>query len=509
MNFKWEDFLSRHRGRVVVEWEKRLKHDVSEHYTKRSSEELNMTTGEAYDAFRQLITRNDYTRINKFINEITKIRLETGFPLDDVQKAFELYRQIIIPVLVKESPRQLLYENIESINTGLAYTIHRFSKHFQKTHEKYLKEYANRLEQDVTTRTTELKESEHKYKTLVEDISDGYLVLDKEKIDFVNPAFFKMHGYRTTDNIPKSFMSFVARESHEKVKDIITKDIEPGIETDAFEYQRLTKNREHLPTEINFRPSLFKGKNYNLCIVRDITKRVEMEKKNRETERMAYIGKLTASLSHEIRNPLSSIKMNLQILNKTILLKGNDRKRLQISEREIKRLEGILRELLNFAKPVSLQRTPTNINHIIYSCVELLEIKLYRKSIDYKINIDRRLKELSADKGKIEQLIINLLLNALDSVDDFGKIIISTSKENNNGQAYFVIRVEDDGKGIPKEVLVNIFEPFYTTKTKGTGLGLANVKRIVEAHGGIVKVSNAEETGTIFEVLIPMGETNG
>jgi len=507
--FKWEDFLGRHRDRVVLEWEKKLKHDVSDQYMKRSSQELFVTTAKAYDAFWRLITRNDYTLINDFINKITKIRLKTGFPLDDVQKAFELYRQIITPLLIKESPMQLLPENIEIINTVLAYTIHRFSNHFQKTHENYLKAYATQLEKDVATRTAELKASERKYKTLVEDISDGYLVLDKENINFVNPAFFKMHGYGVNEDIPKSFMSFIARESREKVRAIISQDVEPGIEIDAFEYQRLTKDKEHLPTEINFRPSVFKGRNYNLCIVRDIKKRVEMEKKSREMERMAYIGKLTASLSHEMRNPLSSVKMNLQILNKNILLKGNDRERLQISENEIRRLEGILRELLNFAKPVSLKLAPTNINHIMYYCVELLEIKFHRKSIDCEINIDRSLKELPADKGKIEQLIINLLLNALDSVDDFGKIIISTSKENKNGQSCFVIRIEDDGGGIPKEALPNIFEPFYTTKTRGTGLGLANVKRIVKAHNGMVKVFNKKSTGTVFKVFIPMGESNG
>lgn len=506
MKFKWEDFLNRHRDRIVLEWKKKLKYDVSEHYVKRPLKELAMTIGNAYDSFCQVLVYNDYTLINEFINEITKIRLESGFPLDDVQKAFELYRQILIPFLIKESPAQLLCKNIEAINTGLAYTIHRFSHHFQKTHETYLKKYASQLEQDVTARTAELKKSEHKYKTLVENISDGYLVLDKEKINFVNPAFSRMHGYRVTDNIPKSFMSFVARKSREKVRDIIIKQ---NIGTNAFEYQRLTKEGEHLPTEINFKPSFFKGKNYNLCIVRDITKRVEMEKKSREIERMAYIGKLTASLSHEIRNPLSSIKMNLQILSKNILWHGNDRERLQISEREIKRLEGILREFLNFAKPMSLQLAPTDINPIIYSCVELLEIKFYRKSIDCNININRSLKEILVDKGKIEQLIINLLLNALDSVDDFGKIIISTDRETHNDQVCLAIRVEDNGKGIPKNILANIFEPFYTTKTKGTGLGLVNVKRIVEAHDGMVKVYNAKDRGTIFEVFIPLGETNG
>jgi PAS domain S-box-containing protein len=456
-----------------------------------------------------MITRKDHTKINEFINDITKVRLETGFPLEDIQKAFELYRHLILPLLVKESPGHLLCRNIEVINTGLAYTIHRFSHHFQKTHETYLKNYADQLEKDVATRTAELKVSELKYKTLVEDISDGYLVLDKEKINFVNPAFVKMHGYTKDDPLSKSFMSFVAKAGQAKVKDLITQDIEPGIETDAFAYKRLTKDKQHLPTEISFRPSFFKGKPYTLCILRDIQKRVAMEKKSRETERMAYIGKLTASLSHEMRNPLSSVKMNLQILNKSILLKGNDRERLQISEQEIKRLEDILRELLNFAKPVSLQLTPTNINHIIYYCVELLEIKLYRKSIDYKINIDRSLKEILVDKGKIEQLIINLILNALDSVDDFGKIIISTTKNTHKGQRFFVIKVADDGKGIPQEVKANIFEPFYTTKTNGTGLGLANVKRIVEAHHGTIKIVDIRGGGTSFNVFIPMGATNG
>ncbi len=224
---------------------------------------------------------------------------------------------------------------------------------------------------------------------------------------------------------------------------------------------------------------------------------------------MTYIGQLTASLSHEIRNPLSSVKMNLQILSKNIILSGNDRKRLQISKNEIDRLEGILQGLLNYAKPLSLNLGLTNLNDIVCACIELLEIKFHRKSIEYQINIDNNLKEFPADRGKLEQIIINLLLNALDSVDDFGNINTITAQKKIKGKAYAMIRIEDDGKGVSKELLPHIFEPFYTTKTNGTGLGLANVKQIVRAHHGDIKVFNLKDKGTAFEVFLPMGETNG
>lgn len=504
--FNWKIFLDRHRDGTILEWKKRLKEAVSPHYAQRPSDELAGTTTRAFDAFTRVLAFDDYTLINKFINKITKARLETGFPLDDVQKAFEIYRQLIIPILIKESPVALLCKNIEAVNTSLAYTIHRFSNHFQKMHEKYIKDYAKQLEKDVAARTSELKESEFKYKTLVEDISDGYLALNREIITFVNPAFCRMHGYEDKEIIQESFLQLVAKESHKKVKQAITGQKRFEIEPEAFEYLRQTRNGECLPTEINFRALRFKDQELTLCIVRDITKRVETEKKNRQIERMTYIGELTASLSHEIRNPLSSVKMNLQILSRNIILSGNDRKRLQISENEIDRLESILQGLLNYAKPLILKPSLININEIICSCFELLKIKFFRKSINYQLKADNNLRAFPADKGKLEQIIINLLLNALDSVDDFGEIRVLTSEKQQDGSPYAVIRIEDDGKGIGTELIPHIFEPFYTTKTNGTGLGLANVKQIVNAHNGEIHVFNLENKGTAFEISLPMGQ---
>jgi PAS domain S-box-containing protein len=505
--FSFEKLLSRYREQIIHRWQERLFSGVSENYAARDPEELAVTTARAYDAFAKVLADNDYTAINQFINEITKIRLESGFPLDDVQKAFELFRQIIVPILVDESPRSVLSRNIEQVNTCLAYTIHRFSDHFQKMHETCLKEYADRLERDVAARTAQLKESEHKYKTLVEEISDGYLVLEGETIAFVNPAFCLMHGIDDPKQIlMTSFFNLVHKKDREAVRQVVTQNNESGTPASAaLEYRRLTKEGKSLPTEMGFRPSQFEGRRYNLCIVRDITRRVEMEKKSRRMERMAYIGQITASLSHEIRNPLSSIKMNLQILGQNNPFTGNDQKRLQITQTEIQRLETILQQLLDFAKPISLMPGKVDINQVVDFCVTLLEVKFCKIQAECRVKLDLSLPVIMADRAKIEQVVINLLLNALDSVQAGGEVTVTTGIQTLDGADFAVIQVADNGIGIPPDLIPHIFEPFYTTKAMGTGLGLANVKQIVSAHKGHVQVVTPGTGRTAFEVMLPFG----
>ncbi len=503
--FRLDALLMRHRERIIREWRDRLFKEVSDNYAARNPDELARTTARAYDAFFHVLAENDYTAINRFINEITSIRLESGFPLDDVQKAFELFRILIIPVLVEESPKSCLRRNIELVNTCLAYTIHRFSNHFQKMHETCLKEYAVRLEQDVAARTAQLKESEHKYKTLVEEISDGYLVLEQETIAFVNPAFCRMHGINDPKKILMTpFLNLVHTKDRPEVHRLVSRNhvSDPGALA-AFEYRRLIMDGRALPTEMGCRLSRFEGRDYVLCIVRDITRRVKLEKKNRQMERMAYIGQITASLSHEIRNPLSSIKMNLQILGQNHRFTGNDEKRLRITETEIQRLETILQQLLDFAKPVSLVFGDVDITEVVRFCVNLLDVKFRKIQAACRIDPAPSLPVITADRAKIEQVVINLLLNALDSIRPGGKVCVRSWVKRQKETDFVVIQVSDDGDGIPPELIPHIFEPFYTTKIKGTGLGLANVKQIVQAHNGYVHVENKNPCGTVFKVVLP------
>ncbi len=505
MNLFWKNLFNRHRDTVIHQWHQRLKIEISPLYAQRPEGELLMTVGMAFDSFSRVITFNRFMEINQFIKAITRIRLDAGFPLDDVQRSFELFRTIMTPILVEESSRERLCTNLQTVNKCLAYTIHRFSHYFQAKHELHLRHHAQRLEQAVQERTAELKDSEHKYRTLVEEIQDGYLVLKKGMIEFINPAFCKMHGYQPHEMKNRPFLDFISSKNRQLVIDTLDKDISPDPSMNGIVYFRKTESGKSLPTEITFTPSFFKGKKRYFCIVRDITQRVKMEKMIRDNERMAYIGKVTTSLSHEIRNPLSSVKMNLQILSQNKSFQGNDRRRIEISEQQIMRLEKILQELLDYAKPISLQFSSTRINEVVTSCMELLDVKFRHKKIGCNMVLDPDMPLVMTDENKIEQLIINLLLNAIESTDRNGCVTITTAKVIKENKTFSMIRVDDTGNGIPKNLLPNVFNPFYTTKAAGTGLGLANVKRIVNAHKGMINIHALPDAGTGFEVLIPMG----
>jgi signal transduction histidine kinase len=218
---------------------------------------------------------------------------------------------------------------------------------------------------------------------------------------------------------------------------------------------------------------------------------------------MADIGRITASLSHEIRNPLSAVQMNLQILKKNPQLKGNDQKRVDISVREVKRLEKILEELLDFAKPIRLNVKKESLNELLLSSIELLEMKIESENIILKTDLDPNIPLIYIDRQMLIQAVLNLLLNAVE-VSSAGKRIHLCSEYDKEHGEMVVVMVSDEGPGIPENIISEIYKPFFTTKVKGTGLGLNNVKRIAEAHGGRVEARNVLPRGACFTLQIPV-----
>ena len=502
MKFSLAAFLQHRRSEIIGEWVNQLKTEAGEQYAGRPRQELYGTATEAFDAEYNVLVNDDFNYINKFINKITKMRLEAGFLLSDVQKAFELFRSIVIPLLVKETTLEEFFETITMLNKCLSYTIHRFSDHFQSIHEKEILEHNRLLEEEVKIRTTELKESELKYKTLVEEINDGYFVVQNEVIAFANRAFCQMHGYRLDEVLGKKFHFFVDPRNRKKVIEIYNKSLSKKTIPRIFEYLRLTKTGESYPTEIHAKNTHYDNKISNIGICRDITKRVKMEQKVRETEQMAYIGQITTSLSHEIRNPLSAVKMNLQILKKNRKIQGNDQRRIDISVREVKRLEGILEELLDFAKPLQLKYEQHQINNLLASSLELLEMKFKEEAITVITDFKSNLPFIVADGEKLGQAFINILLNALEASGQGSTIEIRSNIDSTCGEGINVI-IADEGYGVSEEQFPEIFKPFYTTKSKGTGLGLSNASRIIEAHRGKIDVENREPGGAVFKVFLP------
>ncbi|MCP3872005.1 MAG: PAS domain S-box protein [Desulfobacteraceae bacterium] len=505
MEFDFSRFLYLKEPEIISNWVEKLHTQVGDQYATRPVEELERTITEAVKANFQVLVHENYDPINTFIDKITVMRLEAGFLLSDVQKAFELYRVIAIGFLLENNlSAKELKETIKKMNLCLAYTMQRFSDHFQDMHQKKILEQNKVLEQMVKKRTAALEESERKYKTLVEEINDGYFVIQDKVIVFANQEFCNMHGYDLENVQGKIFTDFVAKSHRNQVLEIYSGNTNDNDTPQVFEYRRLMKSGEEFPTEIHGKITRYGNKISSIGICRDITGRVKMEQKIRENERMAYIGQITASLSHEIRNPLSAVKMNLQILNKNQDITGNDKRRVDISVSEVIRLEQILNQLLDFAKPLQLNMAVCNISDILNSYIELLEMKFKEKNLSVVTLFNNKVSDVRVDKGKIGQTVINILINAIEASQDFGQIIVRYDLNSEAKNEFVQIIIDDEGIGFEEKNSQEIFKPFFTTKTKGVGLGLANVKRIIEAHNGFVAARKRKEKGSSFSLMIPI-----
>ncbi len=504
MPFDLSAFHRRKRTAIIDAWVARLKTDVGEEYARRPRAELYETVTRAFESFHQVLIYNDYGHIDRFINKITKMRLESGFRLSRVQQAFELYRDIVPPLLAREkTDLKDFHSIITKINQCLSYTIHRFSDHFQAMHEKEIIDHNQRLEREVETRTAALQQSELKYKTLVEEIHDGYFVIQDERIVFANQAFCQMHGYTVEEVVGRGFQFFVDPRDLDEVEHIYTKGLRRKGSPRVFEYLRRTKDGHSFPTEILAKITRYDQRLSSIGICRDITGRVKMEKRIREAERMAYIGQITTSLSHEIRNPLSAVKLNLQILKKNDSLQGNDRRRIDISIDQVIRLERILRELLDFAKPLQMEWRPYPLKPIIDSTLELLEMNFRQREVAVATDLAADAPPLKTDKDKLRQALINLLLNAAEASRPGQRIRVRT-RPAPDGAPAIDIEIADRGPGVSDEISADIFKPFFTTKSKGTGLGLGMVHRIARAHGGSLTAGNRPGGGARFTLRLPL-----
>ncbi len=497
------NWLKAETVKIVQEWVERLA-ILSPSYRRSARNELMQTVSEAFAANLEYMSSGRLDRIQKFIDFITEKRLKAGFSLSDVQKAFELFRLVVLERLRNQGRFSLLAMSLEPINACLSYTIHRFSDHYQLMHELSIRRHAKNLEHAISVRTAELAASKQRYKTLVEGINDGYFVIQDQRIIFANSAFCSMHRAELKDVLGKPFAYFVAEESRENLLKAYWEILDGRLGPGPVQYILAKEFRDKAYREVRARLADLGDGPVLIGICRDISERVSMEAKVRENERMAYVGHLSASLSHEIRNPLSSIKMNLQILARKLELDGYDRRRLEITVHEVSRLEEILRQLLDTARPMKVNKQPVNVSAIVGSCVSLLEAKAQEKNLKIIEHYTRITSPIEADSAKLEQVVINLLLNAIEASPEDGTIEVWI-KNYRKGEDHFVeIGVKDTGPGISPDQLPNLFTPFNTSKSQGSGLGLSNVKRVVEAHSGSVEVRSHKGRGASFLLRFPI-----
>lgn len=222
-------------------------------------------------------------------------------------------------------------------------------------------------------------------------------------------------------------------------------------------------------------------------------------------EKLASVGRLAATVAHEIRNPLTAMKMWLFSIQETVEGNADLCRRLGIISEEITRLESIIRHFLEFSRPMELKCRPQDVSLVIGQTLGLLEPRLKEGKIHVTSGPTRGVPAIMADTDKLKQVFINLLGNAADAMAQGGEIHLATTVEKDaDGRRMVVVRICDTGPGMPQDVQSRIFEPFFTTKDTGTGLGLCIAAQIIARHGGSLVLESSTEAGTTFAVWMPI-----
>ena len=221
-----------------------------------------------------------------------------------------------------------------------------------------------------------------------------------------------------------------------------------------------------------------------------------------QAERLATAGKMSASFAHEIRNPLSSMRMLAQMLmQKPEMSVEKHQQSLRYILEEIERVDVIVKGLMDFSGPTALNLAKQPIAPVLQAVLALMEANLSHHQIELVLDVLPETPEIEFDSDKLKQAFMNVVLNAMEAMPQGGVLKVSTITEENKSVG---IKVADTGIGIPEEDLAHLFEPFFTRKTRGTGLGLANVKRILEEHGGHVDIESTLGAGTTVLMWLPM-----
>ncbi len=221
------------------------------------------------------------------------------------------------------------------------------------------------------------------------------------------------------------------------------------------------------------------------------------------SERMAAIGELVASVAHEMRSPLSSIRLNLQIIGRSLDKDGVLHEHYEIAFDQVLQMERMFSELLNYSKPLDIQKKDIRVEALMDRCLQELEGELLTRRIEVDQNIRPDLPPIIADPDKAEQVVLNVLKNAIEASPHNGAIRVSASAEETGTGVGVTIVVADHGPGISMRNLKSIFQPFFTTKKKGTGLGLAIVKKIMDGHRGVISIESEEGRGTTVRLTFP------
>jgi len=359
-----------------------------------------------------------------------------------------------------------------------------------------IREYAHELEEIVRERTKQLLTEKEKLNAIVDSIEAGICIFDAEK------------KLIWTNRVMKGWLS------KEKATDLTLDDIYTGKHSFESLKHAVVDNsivQEVVHNDFGNRRGYFQvvstplvgaeGRSSILVLIQDLTDIKMAEEQMMQSEKLSALARLSAGVAHEIGNPLTSISSYVQIL-KEMDFDDFTKEALDTVSRHINRIATIVRQMSSFTKTKREEVERQNVSAIIDATIQLVKYDKRMRNIEINEEIEEGIPEVQVDGDQLEQVFINIVLNAADAMPEGGELTIKAARNQNNVDVEF----RDTGKGIPADQIERIFDPFYTTKEKGTGLGLSVSYTIIRNFGGTILVASPPEGGTIFTVRLPAYE---
>lgn len=339
------------------------------------------------------------------------------------------------------------------------------------------------------------------FETVSDSLSTGLIVFNSEH----EVTEFNRQARRFFPGLKRGVKNGIGLFRYPGLVSFLEETLADDLRYQTREFRIPRKDRSPLVLEVLCDPWVEEGKIRGMIVqVRDITERESEHKKNDVCERLNSLLSMTASVAHEVKNPLAAMSLYIDILKKRLdRLSQKDEKLTECTDvlsEEIERLNSIVSGFLMTLRPLNLPDEPVSLSSLTDDVARLVRYDLESKHIELIVQKEEDVPSVIADVCKVKQVLLNLINNSINAMPDGGRLTLSLFR---NGDSV-ALSVTDTGKGIPERLLPRIFDPYFTTSSSGTGLGLTIVYQIMKSHGGDIFIDSKEGEGTVFTLLFPV-----
>ena len=359
---------------------------------------------------------------------------------------------------------------------------------------------------DLTKRVhldSQLRASEARWRAVIDSAVDGIVVIDSHgRVESFNPGAERLFGYTALEVVGQNVDMLMPSPYHEEHDTYLSRYLASGrakIIGIGREVQGLRKDGTRFPLHLSVGQIIIQGERKFTGILHDLSTRVSMEEQLREQAALVKLGEMAAVIAHEVKNPLAGIRGAIQVFGSRLSRQGTDTEIFKEIVSRIDSLDQMMKDLLLFARPLKPKRAPTEVVQLVSTTADLLTQDPAMREVN--VRVEGVAPPVLADPDMLRIAFQNILINGAHAMQGQGTIRVAVESFDTTCQIAFI----DGGPGIPAEIRAKIFTPFFTTKSRGSGLGLPTAKRLIEAHQGQIAIDCPTSGGTAVVVRLPLG----